>query len=126
MGRRVESGRDGVLSGGALAQEMVGVWIMNDRPVLERVRDIMAGSDGYRSDLLIPAERVQAFVTFLLYSDDGSTYRRTWRTFYPDNFPASGFESRRIHLVRSDFTRADFDRIDWAGLAGDLREEDSE
>ena len=126
MGRRVESGRDGVLSGGELVQEMVGIWIMNDRPVLERVRDIMAGSDGYRSDLLIPADRVQGFVTFLLYGDDGSTYRETWRTFYGERFTASGFESRRIRMVRSDFARADFDRIDWAGLCGDLREEDGE
>lgn len=126
MGRRVESGRDDVLSGGALAQEMVGIWIMNDRPVLERVRSIIAGTDEYRSDLHLPATRVQGFVTFLLYGDDGSTYRGMWRTFYGERFAASGFESRRIRMVRSDFMRADFDRIDWAGLCGDLREEDGE
>jgi hypothetical protein len=125
MGRKVESGRDGVLAGGALAQDMVYQWIMNDQPMLEWARNVIEGRDGFRSNLR-PAERVQALIESILYKDDGSTYRSLWRRFYGERFAASGFESRRINMVRSDFLRADFDKIDWAGLVGDIREEDGE
>jgi len=120
---KAESGRPGVLTGGALAQDMVYIWVMNDRPVLERVRDIIAGRDTYRAEFPLPATRVQGFITHLMYGDDGSTYRATWRNFYGEGFASSGFESRRVRMVREDFMRSDFDRIDWAGLVGDLREE---
>lgn len=122
MGKRVESGRDGVLMGGALAREMVYMWIMNDRPMLDRVRRIMAGEDRYLRELA-PVSRVAHFLCHALYVDDGSTYRATWREFFGERFPASGFDPNMPYNVRTDFTRTDFDLIDWAGLCRDFVED---
>jgi hypothetical protein len=121
MGKRVESGRDGVLVGGSLAQNNVYIWVMSDEPVLTRIRRIMAGEDSYRGDLSDREARVLAFVHHILYADDGSAYRATWRAFYGE--PVSGFDPNMPRNIRTDFTRTDFDLIDWARLCRDLVED---
>lgn len=110
---------DGAFSGAAMAAHQVGVWVENDRGVHERLRRIVSGEDRYMIGLA-PVERVRMFVLHLLYQDDGSTYRATWRAFRRD---LAGFESRMPTLVRGAFDRRDFDGIDWDGIVSSLGEE---
>lgn len=111
--------RDGDLSGAAMATHQVATWVENDRGVYERLRRIVSGEDRYMSRLA-PVERVRLFVLHLLYQDDGSTYRATWRDFRRD---LARFESRMPTLVRGAFDRSEFDGIDWDGIVSSLDEE---
>jgi hypothetical protein len=117
--RKIESGRNGVLSGAELAQSHVIGWVENDRPMVERVRRIMSGEEMYRLDLPV-SERVRMFIAHIVYGDDGSTYRTMYRAVYGH---LGGFESHVPGLVRDSFTRADFDGIDWDAVVSDLKEE---
>ena len=122
MGRRVESGIDGPAMGRALAHQEVELWIMNDQPVLERLREIFRGTDRFRGDIPCPALRVQAYVAHLLYGDDGSSYRSMWRLFHGDRFPTSGFDSTMPTYMRERFERDDFDNLGWAELVEQIME----
>jgi hypothetical protein len=119
MGRKVESGRDGVLSGAEFAQRHVIEWVENDRPMVERVRRIMSGEDSYMSSLPV-SRQVALFITHIVYVDDGSTYRAMYRATYGH---LGGFEPHVPGLVRDSFTQADFDGIDWDAVVSDLEEE---
>jgi len=122
MGRRVESGINGPAMGRALAHQEVELWIMNDQPVLERLRAIVRGDDGFRGDKRWPVLRVREFVMHLLYTDDGSSYRSTWRLFYGDKFPVSGFDSTMPTYVRERFERDDVEHMDWDEFMSQLME----
>jgi len=118
----VESGIDGPAMGRALAHQEVELWIMNDQPVLERLRKIVRGEDGFRGDIPFPALRVKAYVTHLLYGDDGSSYRSMWRLFHGDRFPTSGFDSTMPTYVRERFERDDVEHMDWDEFTSQVME----
>ncbi|MER6605722.1 hypothetical protein ABT282_07350 [Streptomyces sp. NPDC000927] len=121
MGKQVESGRDGQLAGPAFAAYHVAAWASNDQPVWERVRAILSGEDKYapRTPGGDVTERVAAFIEMLLYKDDGSTYRAM---HVKTHGSMAGFESHLPGLVQGNFTRDDFDAIDWRAVAREFQD----
>lgn len=112
--RRVEPSRDGVPFGVAWSQEHVTRWLENDLPMAERLRRIMDGSDGFMDGPgVAPIKRLELFVAHVLFMDDGSTYRATYRAHYGHDV---GFRSNVPSHVLQPMAWDEFGAIDWLAV----------